>query len=337
MNKRSERKEGSLLLLFVLFFFGAFIYFATTEALFTGKSGNSNLENGNVLFLSPEEEMLENKPIISFAEKNFILVESPPCFIEPQTLGVLGNEKRENIISYKVESGDNVSSVASKFGISPETIGWANDIKGNTLKENDELLILPTTGVMYYVEKGDTLSEIAKIHKAKAEDIADFNNINEKKIIAGDRLIIPGGTPPPPPAPTKRISSSARIIQSSFINPVPGGMITQRTHSYNAVDIYNHCGSPIVAAAAGRVTQTGRGSWPAGNFVKIDHGSVVILYAHMQNIYVNVGDYVSSGKQIGTVGNTGKTIGRTGCHLHFDVLSLKIRNPFAHLPIGARP
>jgi murein DD-endopeptidase MepM/ murein hydrolase activator NlpD len=336
VNKKSGKKEGSLLLLFVLFFFGAFVYFTATEALFSEKNEKCNLENGNVLFLFPEEEMAESKGIISFTEENFILAESPPCFIKPQTLGVLGNEERENIISYKVESGDNVSGVANKFGISPDTIRWANDIKGNTLKEGDELLILPTTGVMYYVEKGDTLSQIAKIHKAKAEDIVEFNDIDEKKIIAGDRLIIPGGTPPPPPPPA-RVTSSARIVQSSFINPVPGGMITQRTHSYNAVDIYNHCGSPIVAAAAGRVTQVGRGSWPAGNFVKIDHGSVVILYAHMQSIYVNVGDYVSQGKQIGTVGNTGKTIGRTGCHLHFDVLSLKIRNPFAHLPIGARP
>lgn len=336
VNKEGKRKEGNLLLLFVLFFFGAFIYFTATEALLTEKEERCNLENSNMLFLSPEEEIIGEEPTISFAEENFILAESPPCFIKTQVLGALGNEERENIISYKVESGDSVSSVASKFGISANTIRWANDIKGNTLKEGDELLILPVTGVIYYVEKGDTLSEIAKIHKTKTEDIISFNDVEEKKIIAGDRLIIPGGTPPPLPSPA-RIASSTRIIQSSFINPVPGGMITQRVHSYNAVDIYNHCGSPIVAAGSGRVTQVGRGSWPAGNFVKIDHGSVVILYAHLQSIYVNTGEYVSQGKQIGTVGNTGKTIGRTGCHLHFDVLSLKIRNPFAHLPVGARP
>ena len=245
------------------------------------------------------------------------------------------SESRESIISYKVEDGENISIIADKFGISSDTIRWANDVKGNTIKEGEELLILPTTGVMYYVEKGDTLSEIAKIHKAKTEDILSFNNIEEKKIIAGDRLIIPGGTPPPPPV--IRTTPTTRIAWSSFINPVPGGRISQRVHSYNAVDIYNHCGTPIVAAAAGRVTQTGWGSWPAGNFVKIDHGSVVILYAHMQNIHVSTGDYVSQGKQIGAVGNTGRTIGRTGCHLHFDVLSLKIRNPFAHLPTGSRP
>ena len=318
-----------------MFFFASFFYFTATEILFAEKIDEGKTINGNNLFLSYEESIVKEISDIAFAHESFILAESPPCFIENQVFGMKGDETRENIISYKVENGENVSIIADKFGISSDTIRWTNDIKGNTVKEGTELLILPTTGVMYYVEKGDTLSQIAKIHKAKMEDVLSFNNIEEKKIIAGDRLIIPGGTPPPPPV--IRTAPATRIVQSSFINPVPGGVITQRTPSYNAVDFHNHCGTTIVAAAAGRVTQTGWGSWPAGNFIKIDHGSVVVLYAHMQKIYVSAGDYVSQGKQIGTVGNTGKTVGRTGCHLHFDVLSLKIRNPFAHLPVGARP
>jgi len=131
--------------------------------------------------------------------------------------------------------------------------------------------------------------------------------------------------------------SPRRTSSSSFINPVPGGVISQGVHSYNAVDIANACGSPLLSSASGKVVQVGRGTWPAGDFVKIDHGSTVILYAHMESIYVNTGEYVGGGQQIGTVGNTGRTVGRTGCHLHFDVLSLSIRNPFSHLPTGARP
>ncbi len=230
-----------------------------------------------------------------------------------------------------------MSIVAERFGISADTIRWANDIRGNALKEGDELLILPTTGIIYYIERGDTISRIAELHKAKSEEIVAFNNIDERNIVAGERIIIPGGTPPPPPPPPSRSAPITRIAQSAFINPVPGGMITQGVHSYNAVDIYNPCGSPIIAPAAGRVIEVRRGTWPAGNFVKIDHGTMIVLYAHMQNIYVGVGEYVSQGRGIGTVGNTGLTVGRTGCHLHFDVLSRTIRNPFAGFPVGARP
>jgi murein DD-endopeptidase MepM/ murein hydrolase activator NlpD len=336
INRKRKNKEGNLLLLFVLFFFSSFIYFMATETLFAERERETEAINGNDLFILSEDVLTEESENIPFTYESFILAESSPCFIKPQVLGIQGMEERENIISYRVEPGENISMIAEKFNISADTIRWANNIKGNTVKEEDELLILPVTGVMYYVEKGDTLSEIAKMHKAKIEDIIEFNGIEGKKIVAGDRLIIPGGTPPPPP-PVRATTPAARIVQSSFINPVPGGMITQGIHPYNAVDIYNHCGTPIVAAAAGRVTQVGRGTWPAGNFVKIDHGSVVVLYAHMQSIYVSTGDYVSQGKQIGTVGNTGRTIGRTGCHLHFDVLSLRIRNPFGHLPVGSRP
>ncbi len=283
------------------------------------------------------EDSSESGVALLIEEGSYLLAGSPPFYIKPQLLGTTISDKRENIISYRVESGDNVSIVAEKFGISADTIRWANDIKGNTLKEGDELLILPTTGVIYYIERRDTISNIAELHKAKAEEIIAFNNIDEKKIIAGERIIIPGGTPlPPPPAPL-RSAPATRIAQASFINPVPGGMITQGIHPYNAVDIYNHCGSSIVAPAAGRVIEVARGTWPAGNFIKIDHGTMIILYAHMQAIHVNVGEYVSQGRSIGTVGNTGRTVGRTGCHLHFDVLSRTIRNPFAGFPVGSRP
>ncbi len=266
-------------------------------------------------------------------------------------------ERRDNIISYKTKKGDDVLSIAEKFEITPETIRWANDIEGNSVKEGKEILILPVTGVIYYIERGDTVEEIAKIHEARNEDVVAFNNISSSALVTGERIIVPGGKPPPPPPPPKEKPSSppssvaksspspstpapsppsSASAQGSFINPVPGGLITQGTHTYNAVDIYNPCGYPIVASASGRVIEVGMGTWPSGNFIKIDHGSMVILYSHMQDIHVSNGQQVSQGQQVGTVGNTGRTVGRTGCHLHFDVLSRKLQNPFGHLPAGTR-
>ncbi len=284
----------------------------------------------------------------SFTGGSFVFTQSAPYFTTTQVFAAEIKEERDNIVSYRVEEEDSLSSIAEKFNISTDTIRWANDIKGNTVTKGEELLILPVTGVMYYVERGDTVGSIAKLHKASAEDIISFNKIKDQQIVAGNRLIIPNGTLPPPPPPPPKPTPAPRpgttststatpvSISGNFINPVPGGMITQSTHSYNAVDIHNHCGRPIIAAASGAVTEIGRGTWPAGNFVKIDHGTVIILYAHMQSIYVVPGQQVAQGAQIGTVGNTGRTVGRTGCHLHFDVLSRRIRNPFSHLPTGTR-
>jgi murein DD-endopeptidase MepM/ murein hydrolase activator NlpD len=331
-NKNKKEKEDNLLLLFAFFFLLAFGVLEDSNNVLDKVEKAKTTTNEHNLFLFCKEEGTRETGGVLLADNNTILSSSSPYFVDIQVLGTKSGENREDIISYQIEKGDTVLSVAEKFSVSADTIKWANDIKSNTLKEGEELLILPITGVIYYVEKGDTVGGIAKMHQADVEEIISFNKIENKKIISGDRLIIPNGKMPVIP----KITISSNSTSSSFINPVPGGIITQRVHSYNAVDIYNICGSKIVSSASGKVISTGWGSWPAGNFVKIDHGSVVILYAHLQNIYVKTGDLVYKGQQIGTVGNTGKTIGKTGCHLHFDVLSRKIRNPFAHLSIGAR-
>lgn len=91
---------------------------------------------------------------------------------------------------------------------------------------------------------------------------------------------------------------------------------TVRLHA--GVDLAPGCGSPIYAAHEGRVVYAGPlGTF--GNYVKIDHGGGLTTgYAHIVNggIRVRVGDNVSAGTRIASVGSTG---GSTGCHLHFEV------------------
>ena len=95
----------------------------------------------------------------------------------------------------------------------------------------------------------------------------------------------------------------------------------------------------IVAHSSGIVTyiQTGKennqgstGNESYGNFVIINHGNVYeTLYAHLNNIYVNIGENVVKGQLIGTIGNTGNSY---GAHLHFEVIKDGIRiNPYEYL------
>jgi murein DD-endopeptidase MepM/ murein hydrolase activator NlpD len=94
-------------------------------------------------------------------------------------------------------------------------------------------------------------------------------------------------------------------------HPVYG---TTRFHS--GVDIDGACGQPIWAAEAGQVISAGsNGGY--GNSTVIDHGDgLSSLYAHQTSIGVGVGEQVSRGEPIGSVGTTGLS---TGCHLHFEV------------------
>lgn len=75
-------------------------------------------------------------------------------------------------------------------------------------------------------------------------------------------------------------------------------------------------GSPIRAAAAGRVTFAGVKNG-YGNVIEVDHGhGIETRYAHLSGFTARVGDTVESGEQIGRMGSTGRS---TGTHLHFEV------------------
>jgi len=115
-------------------------------------------------------------------------------------------------------------------------------------------------------------------------------------------------------------SSSSSHSSSGFIWPVNGpvvspfGMRWGRMHT--GIDIAVGYGTPIHAAAAGRVIYAG---WMDGygNLVFVDHGNGISTgYAHQSSIAVSNGQTVSQGELIGYVGCTGHCFGP---HLHFEV------------------
>ncbi|HET6825717.1 MAG TPA: M23 family metallopeptidase, partial [Amnibacterium sp.] len=87
---------------------------------------------------------------------------------------------------------------------------------------------------------------------------------------------------------------------------------------HRGTDIGAGCGSSIYAAHSGTVIYAGwLGTY--GNFIEIDNGGGVSTgYAHIRpgGTFVHVGEQVSSGQNIASVGMTGAA---TGCHLHFEV------------------
>ena len=287
---------------------------------------------------------IKESPDLSVIQGNSIAAVSPPLMVTPQVLGALVSGetyewKDKEIAEYIVQPGDNLSSIADKFNISTETILGANSLnKSSLLQIGQKLVILPISGVIHHISKGDTISQISATYKAKADDILVFNDLSgEGDIYVGDILIIPNGVMPPPIVYAPKIVS---IANSYFICPVGQPCrATQGLHWYNAIDFsHGKCGEPIYAAAAGEVQKvkltnsTSRLAFGgAGNHITILHpNGVVTFYGHLQASLVNPGDYVSQGQMIATMGGQPGTPGAgksTGCHLHFGVTGA--RNPFA--------
>lgn len=88
-----------------------------------------------------------------------------------------------------------------------------------------------------------------------------------------------------------------------------------RMHS--GIDFAARSGTPIYATGNGVVTKISNPRTGYGTHLVIDHGyGYESLYAHLKDFHVEVGDRVTKGQEIATVGNTGTS---TAPHLHYEV------------------
>lgn len=237
------------------------------------------------------------------------------------------------ISTYTVRRGDTVGLIAKTFGVSSQTITWANNIpRGGTLKEGDVLVILPVSGVRHTVAKGDTIASIAKKYGGDADDIVDFNDLTTgEPLEIGLVVIVPDGEVAAPQVPTTK--PGARIVRGGgpaiagyFMRPIVGGRKSQEIHGYNGIDLAAPRGSVVRSSAPGTVIVARAVGWNGGygKYMVIAHpNGTQTLYAHLDSLVANVGAAVAQGQTIGFVGNTGKS---TGYHLHFEVRGAK--NPF---------
>lgn len=249
----------------------------------------------------------------------------------------INNRKSDQIAVYEVKEGDTISQIAHMFDVSVNTIKWANNLT-KPIAKGDSLVILPTTGIKHTVKAGGTITDIAKKYNADAKEIALFNGISvDTELVAGQEIIVPNVdlVVEETKKPTKSIAKSSGKASSNpssgssdwMVKPIRAGRKTQGLHGNNGVDFGAPVGTPIYAAAGGTVIiAKDDGGWNGGygNYVVVKHSNgVQTLYAHMTSVLTSAGAQVSQGKQIGTVGNTGRS---TGAHLHFEVRGAK--NPF---------
>ena len=100
------------------------------------------------------------------------------------------------ITDYTVQPGDTTDSLAAKFGISKDTIKWANNLTSDNLTVGNTIQILPRDGVVYTAKAGDTAESIAAKYGADASVITTYNDLEISGVTEGLRVVVPGGVLP---------------------------------------------------------------------------------------------------------------------------------------------
>lgn len=110
---------------------------------------------------------------------------------------ILEAKPRDRVIEYVVVDGDSLEGIAEKFSVSTNTIKWANNLRNETVEPGQILKILPVTGVIHTVSKGETVYSIANKYQVNVKKIIDFpyNLFSDDKftLTSGQTFIVPDG------------------------------------------------------------------------------------------------------------------------------------------------
>jgi len=272
----------------------------------TGAAGGAGSADGASTALSADEAVLLEYISPEFAAPT-----------DPADIANLPLPHAVEISSYTVRKGDSISSISRQFGRSPDSILSMNGIKNaKSLRTGTELKIPSMDGLLHVVAKGESLGSIAKRYKVELTLLADANDLGSMTLRVGQSLFIPGAK--------LGADELRRIYGTAFAWPVRGPISSwfgvradpftgvRRFHA--GVDIVVNLGTPVKAAADGRVADLGYNA-SYGNYIILSHpdGSQT-LYGHLSAFSVTRGQSVTLGKVIGKSGNSGYS---TGPHLHF--------------------
>lgn len=145
---------------------------------------------------------------------------------KPTIVGV--SAAGRNITTYEAQAGDTAQSVAAKYGLTPETIKWANDLRGDAIAAGSTLQILPRDGIAYTVREGDTIEKLAEKYKSDASSITTYNDLELNGLTAGLKIIIPNGVLPNEErpgfvAPRRAVSNFGSSYVTGYSSGFSGG------------------------------------------------------------------------------------------------------------------
>ena len=267
-------------------------------------------------------------------------------------------------VVYTVDKGDSLMKIAQRFNTTVVQLQEDNNLRNTFLKVGQEIKINPDkklyrvikadekkpeiktacNTVDHTVKNGESLSLIARKYRTTIGAIVAANGLKHTVVMAGQTIKVPSARASVNNSSDevkdyKVVQGRSEVTRASWRMPVRGRLSDKygwRNHPvyrkrlfHAGIDIAAPKGSPIAAAAAGKVIYAGRRPG-YGNLVIISHnGGFSTRYAHCSSILVKKGQSVKAGALVARVGATGVA---TGHHLHFEVRKNgKPQNPLTFL------
>lgn len=100
---------------------------------------------------------------------------------------------KADIKEHVVADGEKLADLATKYGVTSDSIRWSNNLTGDSLRSGVTLLVPPVNGFIYTVGVGDTADKLAQTYSANAQEIVAFNDAEIKGFSPGEKIMIPGG------------------------------------------------------------------------------------------------------------------------------------------------
>ena len=216
--------KGGLVIVFVI---GLSILTHTIEGSLNNYSPDEEkdiVRRGSFLYatqyLNPEELVIEEAYINGeFSENQNIILSNSAFLAASCPSPIIPGQERSGVVNYEVQSGDVPSEIAAAFGISTNTLLWANNLSvWDYIKPGQQLIILPVSGIKHTVQKGETIDQIVKKYNGDAQKTIEFNGLPANGNLAiGQEIVIPDGQKPVYIQSGTR--SYATTVGSSFPRP----------------------------------------------------------------------------------------------------------------------
>ena len=256
----------------------------------------------NVSNLAISAQITEEMPVSSISDT--ASTDTPQVVADTTTT--------RDIQEHTVAEGETVDTIAEEYGISKDTIKWANNLTGDTIEPGKVVKILPTDGVTYTVKADDTIEKIAEKYKVSQERLILFNDLELSGVKEGDSIILPSAELPEEERPgyvaprrtTTNRSSSSSVQTSSFRGGSVGNRYARGWCTWYAYERRAQSGRPVGSfwgnantwasaarsngylvnntPAAGAVFQTRAGGYGHVGYIEsVDYANGTVTYSDM--------------------------------------------------------